>query len=109
MSLVSETGALHLIVGQRDLALPKLLLRTLAPGDSVILLQEAVWLALATTSDAGLWSWLPNASCLFVLRPDLEARGLADRNLHARVQAIDDPAWVEASERHARCITWRSS
>lgn len=107
MSSASEIGALHVIVGHRDLALPKLLFLTLAPGDSVILLQEAVWLALATASDADLWSWLPNASGLLVLRADLEVRGLADRNLHARVQAIDDPAWVEASERHARCITWR--
>ncbi|MDZ4814128.1 MAG: DsrH/TusB family sulfur metabolism protein [Pseudomonadota bacterium] len=106
MSLASEIGALHLVVGQRDLALPKLLLLTLAPGDSVILLQEAVWLALATAFEPDLWSWLPNTCCLFVLRADLEVRGLADRNLHARVQAVDDPAWVEASERHARCITW---
>ena len=31
---------------------------------------------------------------------------LADRALHTRVQCIDDAGWVEASERHRRCISW---
>jgi sulfur relay protein TusB/DsrH len=82
------------------------LLRSVASGDSLFLLQDAVWLALAPTADIDPWAGLPADVSITVLLPDLVVRGLDARSLHPRVNVADDAEWVAASERHPRCITW---
>jgi sulfur relay protein TusB/DsrH len=109
MSFASEAGTLHLLTGHRQLSVPAELLLTVAQGDSVILLQDAVWLALATIANRDPWQGLSSAIGIMVLAADLTVRGLADRDLHPSVTRIDDDAWVAASERHPRCLTWAAN
>ncbi len=71
-------------------------------GDAVILIENAVVLALAD-ANAATNSW-PADVIVHVLRADLLARGLAAAPL--RAIAIDDDAWVALTERHARVVSW---
>jgi sulfur relay protein TusB/DsrH len=106
MSSVSDSGVLHVLCGQTGMRpLPALLLAA-AAGDSVVLLQDAAWLALAPDVGGDVWAALPVGVGIMVLRADLELRGFERRALHPRVNIGDDTDWVAASERHARCITW---
>ena len=106
MSNASDTGVLHLLVGQLGMRPAPALLRAARAGDSIFLLQDAVWLALAHATDADPWADLDAGVSITALMPDLVARGLADRRLHPRVGVGEDADWVAASERHPRCITW---
>lgn len=104
MSFASDTGTLHLLIGQHDGRLPRTMLPQLGPEDTLILLQDAVWLALPGAVDC--WAQLPQLAQIFVLQADLQLRGLDGHKLHPRVHSADDEAWVAASERHARSMTW---
>jgi sulfur relay protein TusB/DsrH len=106
MSSASDTGVLHLLVGQLGMRPAPALLRAAGACDSIFLLQDAVWLALATIADVDPWADLDAGVSITALMPDLVARGLAERCLHPRVGVGEDADWVAASERHALCITW---
>jgi sulfur relay protein TusB/DsrH len=106
MYSVSDTGVLHVLSSQTGMRpLPALLL-AVAAGDSIVLLQDAAWLALAPDVGGDVWAALPADIGVMVLRADLELRGFELQPLHPRVRVGDDTDWVAASERHARCITW---
>ncbi len=106
MSSVSDSGVLHVLSGQTGLQpLPALLLAVSA-GDSIVLLQDAAWLALAPGVGGDIWAKLPDGIAVLVLLADLELRGFERQALHPCVRVGDDTDWVAASERHARCITW---
>lgn len=106
MSSGSESGSLHILVGHQALAWPTSLPSLLAAGDSVLLMQEAVWLALVGVAAAPDQAGLPAGVGVYVLATDLEQRGLSQRALHPLIQRIDDAGWVEISERHRRVLTW---
>ncbi len=106
MSSVSDRGVLHLLSSSERLSLPSALLRALSPADTLVLISDAVTLALA--GSAMDWARLPVAIEVLVLQTDLERRGLGERSLHSRIQRSDDLAWVIASERHARSLSWGS-
>ena len=106
MSSAAESGTLHILVGPGELSWPAWLLPVLARGDSVLLMQEAVWLALDGVAIAPARLGLPDRVSVYVLGADLQARGLSARALNLGIQQIDDHGWVELSERHQRVLTW---
>lgn len=63
-------------------------------GDALVLLEDAVPLALAA-STAGAPLDAPRGVALAVLGPDLEARGLAGKPLRAGIATIDYAGLVE--------------
>lgn len=65
-------------------------LRCLAPGDSLLLLEDGVYAACAPYVSA-----LKDSPCsVYVLRADAEARGIAE-HLDVSVQSVDYPGFVE--------------
>lgn len=107
MSSVSKHGVLHLLGSAQGLNLPDGLRASLAPHDTIVLFADAVSLALA--GNAVGWSDLPDEVQVLALQEDLEQRGFGARDLHPRVQRGDDLAWVIASERHPRSMSWGGS
>jgi len=105
MSIASDAGVLH-VLSAGGMRLPHGLLQIAAAGDTLLLVHEASWLAVA---DDRLWASLPAGVDVLALDADLALRGLATRALHARVRRGDDTDWVIASERHARSISWGAS
>jgi sulfur relay protein TusB/DsrH len=104
MSSASEGGVLHLLSSAQGMVLPEGLLISLSAQDSIVLLADAVLLALA--GNALDWALVPEGVQVLALQSDLEQRGLGAHALHPHVERGDDLAWVIASERHPRSISW---
>lgn len=106
MSTVSEQACLHLLVGHCDLRLPMALTQIIQEGDALLLMQEAVWLALAEVDKASSEQAMVAGVAIYVLQFDLNLRGLGGRKLRPGISSIDDIAWVQLSEKYPRCMTW---
>ena len=82
-------------------------MRYLREGDALLLYEDAVYAAL----EAGEWAErlagsMPQSRIL-VLQPDLEARGLLDRNLVRGVERVDYAGFVELVTQHEPVQCWR--
>ncbi len=78
----------------------------LGEGDSILLIEDA---CVAAVSGTSIEKDLENTSKqvkLFVLQPDLAARGLADSNLLAAVSTVDYAGFVELVANHDRVHSW---
>jgi tRNA 2-thiouridine synthesizing protein B len=80
-------------------------LRVAQEGDSVLLIEDAVYAATAAGAAAsGLEQALKHLK-LYVLLPDLEARGMAARRIDS-AQAVDYGGFVDLVAGHASCQSW---
>lgn len=82
-------------------------LRVAASGDTLLLLQDGVYAAVAQAPvpSALLREAAATGVGLYALLPDIDARGLAGR-LHPGFRLVDDNGFVELTERHPRTISW---
>ena len=84
----------------------RLCLATFAPGDALLLLEDAVYLAgepAATRLHEALAA--RGAAALFALAPDLAARGISAR-ISPHVNAVEYTDFVALSLQHARVVSW---
>lgn len=80
-------------------------LRVARDGDSVLLIEDAVYAATAPQAErCGLAGALPRLK-LFVLQPDLEARGLAARRA-ASIEPVDYGGFVDLVAAHPATQSW---
>lgn len=83
-------------------------LAILGQGHSLLLIEDGVYGALATTPLAGALQ----AHCerhqrrLFALREDLEARGLNEELLLPQIQAVGYPEFVQLAAEHKSVQSW---
>lgn len=82
-------------------------LRAAADGDTVLLLQDAVYAAVAraTIPSELLRDAAANGIVLAALAPDVSARGVGAL-LHPGISLVDDDAFVALTERHPRILSW---
>lgn len=106
MSIVSERACLHLLVSHCDLGLPTALTQIVQVGDALLLMQEAVWLAVTEVDKHSIAQDMVDGLAIYVLQFDLNLRGLGERKLRSGIMSIDDTVWVQLSEKYTRCITW---
>ena len=81
-------------------------LRCAGQGDGILLMHDAV---LAAPTAVALPQHLAARFAtrrLFVLAPDLAARGMASMKLRTGVQAVDDAGFVELACNHHASLTW---
>jgi len=80
-------------------------LRVARDGDSVLLIEDAVYAATPALSQrCGLAQAQPRLK-LFVLQPDLEARGLAARRVPA-IEPVDYGGFVDLVAAHPTTQSW---
>jgi tRNA 2-thiouridine synthesizing protein B len=80
-------------------------LRTANQGDAVLLIEDAVYAATpAGAQDAGLGDALQRLK-VYVLMPDLEARGMAGRRL-AGIEPVDYRGFVDLVAGHSTTQSW---
>jgi tRNA 2-thiouridine synthesizing protein B len=73
-------------------------------GDELILVEDAVYAAIADHKANAL---LTSVSLpVYVLQPDIEARGLALCPKKQTLQAVDFAGFVDLTTRHQSSITW---
>lgn len=80
--------------------------RTVGPGQSLLLIEDAVYGLLTDTRAIEALSLLPGSVKLFALEDDLLARGLALDDLPGRVIVVDYTRMVELCVEHSKVISW---
>lgn len=81
-------------------------LRTVSPGQGLLLIEDAVYSLLPDTRAADALGLLPASVTLYAIGDDLLARGLALDELPQRVQIIDYAGMVALCSTHTRVISW---
>lgn len=81
-------------------------LKRIGEGDSVLLIEDAVICAVSGTAVQDQLAASAEQSKLYVLVPDLEARGFADANLLESVERIDYAGFVDLVVKHDRVHSW---
>lgn len=76
------------------------------PGDAVLLIEDGVVGARRGTRVAGLVESSLNTCQVYVLAPDLAARGLAADGLIEGVTPVDYSGFVELAASHDRTQAW---
>jgi tRNA 2-thiouridine synthesizing protein B len=80
-------------------------LRMTTTGQSVLLIEDAVYAATSAGAQAsGLDQALARVK-VYVLQPDLEARGMAARRIDG-VEPVDYAGFVELAASHSTCQSW---
>ncbi len=80
--------------------------RFAAPQSAVLLIEDGVYGATAAVAgQAPMEPWLSRFTW-YVLRPDLQARGLSPALLHPAMRPIDDLGFVELALASTRIINW---
>ncbi|MGM0634396.1 MAG: sulfurtransferase complex subunit TusB [Pseudomonadota bacterium] len=79
-------------------------LRLLQPGDALLLIEDGVYACTDTGENRLLWQNLPVEVGCHVLRPDLDARGIA-LPLPA-FSLVDDDGFVALVCEHDKTLSW---
>ena len=81
-------------------------LRFTQAGHAVLLIENAVYAALAASAMAGLWPDSSSGITVYVLTPDLAARGLLGRPMHPGIRQIDYPGFVRLVTENEVVQSW---
>jgi tRNA 2-thiouridine synthesizing protein B len=95
------------IVNKSPLDRPSLdtCLATAQPGGALLLIEDGVYAATNGNSAAGKLQQAMGQLKVYALKPDLEARGMADRVLEG-VNLVDYGGFVDLVTEHATCQSW---
>lgn len=75
-------------------------------GSSVLLIEDAVVAAVAGNDYAERLSAAAKSMTLYVLQPDLGARGFSDATLVPEFKTVDYAGFVDLVTRHERVHSW---
>jgi len=75
-------------------------------GSSLLLIEDAVAAAVANTAHSDRLVTESKRLNLYVLQPDLEARGFADATLVEGITKVDYQGFVELTTTHQRVHSW---
>lgn len=78
----------------------------LGKGDSVLLIEDATVAAIAGNSYADTLQKASSDISIYVLQPDLDARGLSDKALVNGLQSVDYAGFVDLTVEHDRVHSW---
>jgi len=81
-------------------------LSRIGSGDGVLLIEDAVVAAVGGTAVSNAITAAGSQSKLYVLGPDLDARGFADASLLGDVNIVDYAGFVDLVVKHDRVHSW---
>jgi tRNA 2-thiouridine synthesizing protein B len=81
-------------------------LRLAKPGSSILLLEDGVYAALKNAATADKVSGAMKDFSIYVLGPDVAARGLADTPLIDGIKAVDYEGFVDLVAGHEATQSW---
>lgn len=79
-------------------------LRLLQAGDALLLLEDGVYAARQNAVERSLWHDIPQDVRLYVLGPDLVARGIS--GLQAGFTVVDDAGFVQLCCDCDKTVSW---
>ena len=75
-------------------------------GDAVLLIEDAVVGARKSGSFAGNLAAAGKSCAIYVLGPDLAARGMKAEDLAPGIETVDYAGFVDLAAKHDRCQSW---
>lgn len=81
-------------------------LRLLSPGDQVLLIEDAVVAAIENNRTEQSLNDAQELSTIYVLSPDLQARGLGNKPIISGIKAINYDGFVDLTEAHHPVQSW---
>lgn len=81
-------------------------LRLAKPGSAILLIEDGVYAALADAKSAEMIGAALQDFKIFVLEPDLKARGITDKPLIDGINTIDYGGFVDLSLEHEAVQAW---
>ncbi|AGA89022.1 sulfur relay protein TusB/DsrH [Thioflavicoccus mobilis 8321] len=81
-------------------------LKFASPGGAVLLIEDGVYGALRDTAVAERVAAAMDKVKLYVLGPDLKARGFSDERIMAGVQVVDYGGFVDLAAEHDKVQAW---
>jgi tRNA 2-thiouridine synthesizing protein B len=81
-------------------------LRLAKPGSSILLLEDGVYAALANAASAAKVAGALQDFSIYVLGPDVAARGLNDAPLIEGIKTVDYDGFVDLVAEHAATQSW---
>jgi len=81
-------------------------LRFAQQGASILLLEDGVYAAMRGTATEGKMVVAGNRHKIFVLGPDLKARGLAVENVIEGIEMVDYGGFVDLAVSHDNVQSW---
>lgn len=81
-------------------------LRMIRPGSALIFIEDGVYAAVARTRPAKQLEGFVNQIDIFILRPDLEARGIAGHTLIEGIELVDYQGFVRLAAQHDKVLSW---
>ena len=78
----------------------------LQPGDAVLIIEDGVVGARKGSAKAGLLESAAKSGAVFVLGPDLAARGMKEQDLIEGVKIVDYAGFVDLAATHTRALSW---
>lgn len=81
-------------------------LRLAQAGSAVLLIEDGVYAALQDTKVSAAVAEKMKELSFYVLQPDVEARGLADKPLIDGIKTVDYGGFVDLVEEHETSTAW---
>jgi tRNA 2-thiouridine synthesizing protein B len=81
-------------------------LHHLKPGDALLMLEDGVVGARRGSAFAGLFASAAEGCSIYVLGPDLAARGMGEKDLVAGAKLVDYGGFVDLVTTHDRTQAW---
>jgi tRNA 2-thiouridine synthesizing protein B len=81
-------------------------LNHLRPGDALLMMEDGVVGARKASAFAALLETAAKSCSIYVLRPDLAARGIGENSLIATVKLVDYAGFVDLVTAHRRTQAW---
>jgi tRNA 2-thiouridine synthesizing protein B len=75
-------------------------------GAAVLLIEDGVYAALTGTSVEGRVKEALGAVKIYVLGPDLKARGFSDQRVISGISVVDYAGFVDLAAEHAKVQAW---
>ena len=75
-------------------------------GAAVLLIEDGVYAALTGTSAEGRIKEALGAVKIYVLGPDLKARGFSDQRVISGISVVDYAGFVDLAAEHAKVQAW---
>jgi tRNA 2-thiouridine synthesizing protein B len=75
-------------------------------GAAVLLIEDGVYAALTGTSVEGRIKEALGAVKIYVLGPDLKARGFSDQRVISGISVVDYAGFVDLAAEHAKVQAW---
>jgi len=81
-------------------------IRLAAKGSAILLIEDGALGAMAGTDHSDMVSGVMKDVSVYVLGPDLAARGMSEDRVIDGIQVVDYSGFVELTAKHDTCQSW---